>query len=447
MLKKMMNTSVHNIYFKSPVFMQHAFTSAYGYKLRRERYNHLYRQSFRRYMAGDLETEEMLADFMHHLKQNIPIYSDIKIDEGNLFESFLALPMTEKEDLRNELEERSHTVGIMRKSRTSGTTGENLAVYDSEYDRADRMAYLDYIKALNGVEPFSKRASFTGQELTPTAHRNVLWRYNMPMNQILYATYHMTPENVRYVYEHLARFKPATLDGFPTSIHMLAKYILSEGLKIEFEVKGIFPTAETLLPHVKEDIEKAFNTKVIDQYSSAEGAPFIYGTADDEYRVGHETGLIEFEKVGFHLYEMIVTSFINRATPIVRYRIGDQVEIHSDKDYLNSFEDDIHIERIIGRQSDYLLGSRSNKVTNVNISWVVDGLEEKVIQMQFIQKEKNRFVVNIVAEDDFEKSDEKVIRDRLARRLGEKSTFIFNYMKAIPKEKSGKVRFIINELE
>lgn len=445
MLKKMMGTSMHDIYFSSPVFMQHAFTSAYGYKLRRERYNVLYRRSFRRYMEGRADPEALLTDFIYHLKQNIPFYRDIRVDEGNLMESFLALPETVKEDLRNELEDRSHTVGIMRKSRTSGTTGENLAVYDSEYDRADRMAYLDYIKMQNGVKPFSKRASFTGQELTPPDHRNILWRYNKPMNQILYATFHMTPENVGHVYENLVRFRPVTLDGFPTSIHMLAKYMLSNGLKPDFKVRAVFPTAETLLPHVKRDIEKAFDTVVIDQYSSSEGAPFIYGTEDGKYIVGKETGLIEFERVGHHLYDMIVTSYINRATPIVRYRIGDQVEIHSDRKYLNSFDDDIKIERIIGRAADYLIGSRSNRVSAVNISWVVDGLEEKVIQMQFVQTGRYHYVVNMVVEDAFEKHDEDVIRDRMYRRLGEEIVIHFDYMEAIPKEKNGKVRFIINE--
>lgn len=447
MLKKMMTTSVHNIYYKSPVFMQHAFTSAYGYKKRRERYSHLYARAFRRYTTEESDRKQTLILLMRHLKANIKAYEAIKIDETDIMKSFLALPTTSKEDLRHALDDRSHKEGKLHVSRTSGTTGANLVVFESDQDWAARMAYLDYIKHTNGVAPFSKRASFTGREITPTAHRNKLWRFNMAMNQMLYAAHHMTPDNVNHVYDNLKRFKPVSLDGLPSSIHMVAKYMLSNDLKADWEVKAIFPTAEILLPHVKKDIEIAFDTIVIDQYASSEGAPFLYGTADDGYTIGHETGLFEFERAGENLYEMIVTSFLNYATPLVRYRIGDQVEIHSDRDYLNSYEDEIEIKRIYGRGMDYLIGQDGKKIMSILISWVADGYEEKIIQYQIIQKEKDEFQVNMVIDADYDKTkDEKVIRQRLERQLGAGNRYVFDYVETIPKEKNGKVRFIINEL-
>lgn len=446
MLKELIGASTHNIYYKSPIFLQHALTSAYGYKLKRERYNSLYREALERYVRGGLDQTQSLIDFMHHLKANINVYAQIEIDEDNIINSFLKLPMTTKADLRYELDARSSRKGQIRFSGTSGTTGESLAVYDSEYDRADRMAYLDYIKLQNGVRPFAKRASFTGQDLTPPDHKNILWRYNMSMNQMLYAANHLTVENTRYIYENLAQFKPAALDGFPSAIHMVAKYMLSRHIKPAWEVRAVFPTSEILLPFVKADIEKAFNTKVIDQYASGEGAPFIYGRSDGAYQLGHETGLFEFQKVGTHLYEMIVTSFINYATPIVRYRINDQVEIDSDKKYLNSYFDDIKITRIFGRKADYLIGSRHNRVTNVGIARAVEGIENKVIAFQFIQKGPERFVINLVVEPEYGKREEKIFKERVVRRLGADSHYEYNYLETIPKDKNGKVRFIINEI-
>ncbi|KKK33913.1 hypothetical protein WN59_09910 [Salinicoccus sediminis] len=448
MLKKMMSTSAHSLYYRSPVFVQHAFTSAYGFKKRRERYNDYYHEAFRRYVTEDSGGREPLIRLMHHLKDNIVAYRDIDVDEETIMESYLALPMTEKEDLRRELDDRSHKEGKLHVSRTGGTTGYNLAVFESEEDWALRMAYLDYIKYRQGIEPFSKRASFTGREITPAVHRNKLWRYNLAMNQALYASHHMTPENVEHVYENMKRFRPVSIDGLPSSIHMVAKYMLSNGLRADWDVKAVFPTAEILLPYAKRDIEAAFDTVVIDQYASSEGAPFLYGNTDEGYTIGHETGLFEFERRGEHRYEMIVTSFLNYATPLVRYRIGDEVEIHSDREYLNSYEDDIIIRRIYGRRMDYLIAQDGRKVMNIILAWIVDGFEEKVVQCQIVQKEKEEFQVNMVVEDDYdEHADELVIRGRLERQLGPDNRYVFNYMDFIPKEKNGKVRFIINELE
>lgn len=441
-----MDAASRHIYYKSPVMIQHALTSVYGYKLRKERYGESYDKALDIYTNGQKDERQALIDFMRHLKTHIPVYKNIEIDEADIMGSFLQLPKTTKTELRYELDARSYKKGKIRFSGTSGTTGASLAVYDSEHDRAKRMAYLDYIKRLNGIEPFSRRASFSGQELTPPKHKNHLWRYNLAMNQVLYASYHLSPENIVHVYNSLARFRPVSMDGFPSAIHMVAKYILANHINVDWEVKAVFPNAETLLPQMKLDIEQAFNTTVIDQYASGEGAPFIYSIADGTYQLGRETGIFEFEKVGRNIYEMIVTSLINTATPIVRYRIGDHVEIQSDRIYLNSYQNDIRIIRIIGRQADYLVGSDLNRVSSVAMARVVEGIEDKVKSFQFIQKDMTHFIINMVVDHGYDEKDEKLFTGRVRRRLGTDNHYQFIYMDGIPHEKSGKVRFIINEL-
>lgn len=447
MLKKMMNQSVQTIYFSSPAFMQHALTSVYGYKQKKERYNNLYATAFEGYTTGRVAPEKCLLDLLHHLKANIHAYRDIDIDEGNVMGSFLALPMTVKEQLRNELDDRSHKEGKLHIARTSGTSGVNLAVYESERDWTMRMAYLDYIKYRHGVMPFSKRASFTGREIAPPRHRKTFWRHNIAMGQMLYSSVHMTPDNVGLVYDSIRKFKPVSIDGMPSSIHMVAKYMLANNIAADWEVKAIFPTAEILLPHIIRDIEAAFGAVVIDQYASSEGAPFIYGQPSEGYTIGNETGLFEFIRAGDGVYDMIVTSFLNYATPIVRYRIGDQVEIDSDKAYLNSHADDVHITKILGREMDYLIASDGHKVMNVVINWIIDGLEEKVIQFQLVQRAEDRVIVNMVVEPEYDSAvDEPILRGRLERKLGEDIAYAFNYVDDIPKGRNGKIRFIINDL-
>lgn len=447
MLGKIKTINVQDIYHISPIFMQHVFTSAYGYKLKRERYSKIYRDALTEYIEGSIDHKESLIKFMHHLKNNIHVYKNIRIDEDDIMNSFQKLPMTLKEELRVELEDRSYKKGVIRESVTSGTTGANLIVYDSEYDRAKRMAFLDYIKYQNGVLPFSKRASFTGQELTLPDHKNKLWRYNYTMNQMLYAARYIIPENVGHIYESLRRFQPLSMDGSPSALHILARYMIRNDITADWEVRAIFPTNEILFPHVKQDLEKSFDTTVIDQYSTAEGAPFLYSNSDGEYSLAPETGVFEFFRKGHRLYEMVVTSFINEATPIVRYKVGDQVEMESDKEYMNSFEDDCRITKIIGRGSDFLYTSDGQKVMGIIVSWIADGMEGVVAHTQFIQKALDKVVVNIVVENDFTESDEQVLLKRVKKMLGQDVDVTFKYMNSIPKEKSGKVRFIINEVE
>src|SRR5699024_8671415 len=146
-----------------------------------------------------------------------------------------------------------------------------------------------------------------------------------------------------------------------------------------------------------------------------------------------------------HLYEMIVTSFINYATPLVRYRINDQVEIDSEQEYLNSYADDIKITRIFGRKSEYLIGSRGNRVTSVGIARAVEGIEDTVAAFQFVQKDMKQFIVNLVVEPGYGAKEERIFKERVVRRLGADCQYQYNYLDQIPKDRNGKARFIINE--
>src|SRR5699024_5361835 len=179
------------------------------------------------------------------------------------------------------------------------------------------------------------------------------------------------------------RFKPVSLDGMPHSMHMVAQYILKNDIKVDWDIKAIFPTAETLLPYIKRDLEQAFNTDVIDQYSSTKVTPFIYGTQDGGYKIGDETGLVEFYKVSKGMYEGVMTNFINYATPIVRYKIGDLFEVNSDKEYFNSFDEELNIVKIIGKEADYVYHTDGHKeMTNI-VMFLMDGEEEDIVQAHF----------------------------------------------------------------
>src|SRR5699024_2544135 len=173
----------------------------------------------------------------------------------------------------------------------------------------------------------------------------------------------------------------------------------------------------------------------------------IFSNQNGVYNVGHETGFFEFIKIEENIYEMLVTSYINYATPIVRYKIGDCVLINSSKTNLNSIEDDIEILKILGRNSDYLIGDDKNIITSVNLANVIKDLGDKIIQSQFNQKDNGHFEIRLVVSSEYlAQKDERTLINKLNHRLGEKSKYNFVYMDEIPKETSGKTRFIINEL-
>src|SRR5699024_6167881 len=170
------------------------------------------------------EEEKQIKNLLIHLKYNIPFYKEYlkNIYDSDLTKKvLLELPIITKEDLRKNI---NSLININHKklfvTSTGGTTGKRLNVYFDKEDNARRMAYLDYFKQQHGVEPFSRRASFTGKEIIPFKQKSdVYWRYNQSINQMLYSGFHVSEKNIPYYIKSLNKFKPKAIDGFPSSIY------------------------------------------------------------------------------------------------------------------------------------------------------------------------------------------------------------------------------------
>ena len=63
--------------------------------------------------------------------------------------------------------------------------------------------------------------------------------------------------------------------GYPSSINEICTMVKSKGLKSQFSVKVFFRIAETVLYEYSSVIESVQVCKVVNQYASSEGAPFI----------------------------------------------------------------------------------------------------------------------------------------------------------------------------
>src|SRR5690606_19683056 len=63
--------------------------------------------------------------------------------------------------------------------------------------------------------------------------------------------------------------------GYPFSINEICTMVKSKGLKSQFSVKVLFRIAETVLYEYSSVIESIQVCKVVNQYASSEGVPFI----------------------------------------------------------------------------------------------------------------------------------------------------------------------------
>jgi phenylacetate-CoA ligase len=447
------------IYDHSPIFFQNLMTSVYGYSLKRTRYGKYYHEhmqllnklhSYSKEQLQAYQFEEMMKLLRYvneHSKFYNELYKNLNIEDIKAIEDIKKLPIVTKEMLRKNIED---VITIPKKGavadHTGGTTGKSLIVYNRVEDIQKRMAVLDFFKLKNGFENVKmKKATFMGKHIVPpNQKKKVFWRYNKPIKQMLYSSFHLTEENIPYYIDSLNDFKPVTIDGFASSIYEIAFYIKRKNVKLKFQPKVIFPTSETLTEDYRKTIEEVFNCNVRDQYASSEGAPFVWECEYGNLHYDITTGVIENID---NSNEVLVTSFLNYGTPLIRYKIGDSMIFEDSSRRCKCGFNTPLVKSIEGRKVDYLYSTKRAKINLGNVSNIFKNVPNTIIKAQLIQDKIDHLIVKIVVDNSFSLKHKDLLIDEIKHKFGNDMKVDIEIVDEIPREKSGKHRLIVNKVE
>ena len=445
------------IYNSMPITIQTVMTSIYGKKIAQERYSKAYKDylNFLRsnfFSMNHYEYQKKsLNEFLKYCSENSVYYKGILPNEIlplNEIEDLEKIKILTKEDVRaniNNLITKSKR--DMISSFTGGTTGKSLNVFFEKEDFEKRIAFLDFFKERHGVLKGMRRASFTGKDMIPEKQKKkVYWRYNWPLKQMLFSSFHLTEENIPYYINELNKFQPQSMDGFPSVMVTLAKYIIRNNIKLKFKPIAIFPTAETITDYDREVIEQAFKSKVRNQYASSEGAPFITECPNGNLHLDIMTGVFEKVNKTSAVSEIYVTAFETKGTPLIRYKIGDVLEFTDDR--CSCGYDTPIIKQIIGRNMDFLYSKERGKISSANMSNTIKNLPNSIVNIQFIQDKENE--IKIIAVKDhslFKEKHEVDLMREMKIRLGSLVNYDLQYVDDIPVESSGKYKMIKSSIQ
>ena len=121
----------------------------------------------------------------------------------------------------------------------------------------DAMRYSTGTYRWAGCRMGSRRAPL---QLHAECHRSLdqrqppFWRHNRRQNQLLLSSFHLSRANLPAYFEALTEFKPSVLDGYPSTLYILAKYLLSRGEK--FQLRAAITSSETLYDFQRTAIEE-----------------------------------------------------------------------------------------------------------------------------------------------------------------------------------------------
>jgi len=458
------NTITRFVYKHSPWVLQTLFASYYGFSKSFRRFGNHYQeyydyltksQWFTSEQLKQLEVEE-LKRIIAHTANNVPYYTEVfqklklSPDDINSVEDLTKLPILTKEEVRVNCE-RLRAKNCRRRDiiidHTSGTTGKALELAFSKESYQKEQALVWFHRSWGGVKYKDKTATFAGHMVVDIDRKKPpFWVNNLYEKQVIFSSYHMTKDNLKYYAQKLLRFQPQLIWGYPSSIYLMAIFLEKEDIT-EIKPKAVFTSSETLLDFQREKIEKTFQTKVFNYYGNSEMVPKILECEKGGLHVQRQFGIVEFldgnnQPVGYGQEgKMVCTGLCNYAMPLIRYDIAD-VAIPVDNECTCGRQGPL-VEKIVGRVDDYIVTRDGRLIGRLgHIFKETKNVEEA----QIIQEDRNTLLLKIVRRPEYSDRDTQKIISRTENRVGHEMRIKVEFVDNIPKLPNGKFRFVISKV-
>lgn len=225
-------------------------------------------------------------------------------------------------------------------------------------------------------------------------------------------------------------------------ISFFASLVHKAGLPSLPHLKVVTTGSESLLAHQKQSIEQILKVNVFDHYGQAEGAVNISQCENGNYHIDEDFSIVEMLPLEDNNYELVGTNLTNFAFPFIRYSVGDLVTYSGktcDCGKLGRVVDEID-----GRKEDYVVLPNSVKIGRLDhIFKEMDFIKEA----QIFQRNKEEIIFRIVNNGELPK--EKIVKSILTearKRLGNQIKISVKFVNAIERTKSGKLRFVVSEI-
>jgi len=463
---------VDKIYARLPIPFQHVAASTQGLKFRlvrsndrlvRERLEFLKRSE---YWSAEQHAEyqsAQLRETIRHAFENVPHYRELRVRLGigvedvKDLDDIRKLPILEKTDVRgNEkrfVDDRTKYRRI-NLAFTSGTTGTPIVIHSCAADFARRWGHVARLRSWAGLaDPIHpRRAQFTGRNIVPVGQapdRHVYWRHNWADRALLMSTTHISPRTAPYYAEALRRFEPELIDGYPSAVSMIARIALAQGLELP-RPKAIITSAETLLDEDRAVMEEAFGCRVYNQYAASEPSCFWSTCEAGSMHIHPEYGISEVvDENGTPVPpgvegDVVVTSFLSRVFPLIRYRLGDRAVLAPPGIKCACGREMPVVAMVVGRRDDIIYVPERGFVGRLDP--VFKG-SMPIIEAQIVQEELERIVVKLVPAKGWDQAHEAALLSNLRAKLGTRVAIEIEIVEEIPRGANGKFKAVVSKVK
>jgi phenylacetate-CoA ligase len=266
----------------------------------------------------------------------------------------------------------------------------------------------------------------------------------------------LSPESVPIFARKLREHRSLFLKGIASALYYFALFFREQGVS-DIALKAIFSTGEALLAWQRRVIENVFHCKVYDSYGHMERTVAISECPEGGLHIIPEYGILELVKreplkrppgaIGKAYTAAVVgTSLHNFSMPLLRYEVGDVVEVEEPDLVCACGRTMPRVRRIVGRQEDAIVAPDGRVVTTL---FIVFEEVPGIMQGQIVQDAVDRLQVLVVRGPDYTAESEGQLLRYLRRFVGPDMAIELAYFShdAFRREAGeGKFRTVISRL-
>ena len=209
--------------------------------------------------------------------------------------------------------------GTLKEARTSGTTGEQVAIWNTSREREFRRALLYRPQLFYGLPARVRQVIFVDGDWCMTADD---WPKRYSYGGVDYQSWFAgAAADVESIRRLLLAVRPQLVRGISSA---LVRFLVEAGQGFQdLGVAIVGPSCEFLLPEWRSLIAEGFNARVLDRYGSQETGAIAWQCPHcDAYHANADEILLESGPDGLLATPLFITS-----QPFLRYRLNDQVRI------------------------------------------------------------------------------------------------------------------------
>ena len=389
--------------------------------------------------------EQFLVDTLRYAIERVPYYRNLGID-GNQITSATDLnrfPVLTKSNLQDNqagMLAEGFDLNTCKTSTTSGSTGEPTT---SAFDRDTWLLskYTLKIRRMlaHGVGIGKRVLVVSEMHPDEIAATSGIFGAGVLFGQ-RYVSIH---EPVSQGLHVMRSFRPHALYAFPSYLAELLEYCEQHGETLP-GLGVIFTSSEVLGEGLRHRLMDTFSADICDVYGNTEFKEVAWQCRSGRYHINFESTWVETIDDGDDEFgTVLLTTLVNRAMPLIRYRVGDRVRIGAG--VCDCGRSGPWLAAVSGREVDMLLLADGRKLSPYLLTSLIE-LDPGIRRYQIVQESLSDLNVRYISPAEGA-VNEGQLKQSLTGVLGDSMQIRFERVPDLPRTARGKQKVFIRDFE